>query len=154
GRGRADATELLAHILHFQGFDGLPIEAQFARHIVNRGTAAASADIKGKAFGVEGIVGQPGEFLLFHSTTPATLDAANLDLQVHAGIATGQVADTPWLAVVMGALGLTADAAGRFFRRRCRVTMRALGSPKMPRTTAAGRKPGNRYVSGRRMIFR
>src|SRR5262249_27857758 len=58
------------------------------------------------------------------------------------------------LAVVMGALGLAANATGRFFRQRCRDTMRAFGSPKMPRTVAAGRKPGNRYVSGRRMIFR
>src|SRR5206468_1361707 len=97
---------------------------------------------------------QPGELLLFHGATPTTLDAARLELQVDMGVATGQVADSPRLAVVVGALGLAANATGRFFRRRCRDTMRAFGSPKMPRTTAVGRKPGNRYVSGRRMIFR
>src|SRR5712692_3534529 len=154
GRGRSSTPELLAHVLHLQGFDGLPIEVQFARHVVNRRAAAAAADVEGKAFGVEGIVRQPGELLLFHGTTPATLDAANLELQVDTGVATGQVADPPQLAVVMGALGLAAHATSCFFRRRCKDTRRALGSPKMPRTMAAGRKPGNRYVSGSRMIFR
>src|SRR5205823_1856324 len=42
----------------------------------------------------------------------------------------------------------------RFFRRRCKDTRRALGSPKMPRTIAAGRKPGNRYASARCRGFR
>src|SRR5262249_54897309 len=154
GRWRARAAELLAHIFHFQSLDGLPIEVQLARHIVQRRAAAATADVEGKALGVERVVGQPGELLLFHGTTPPAPNASHLELQVDARVAAGQVADTTRLAVVIGALRLTANAAGRFFRWRCKETTRALGSPKMPRTTARGRKPGKRYASGRRMIFR
>jgi hypothetical protein len=40
-----------------------------------------------------------------------------------------------------------AVGAARFFERRFSLTMRALGSPKMPRTVVSGRKPGNAYAS-------
>src|SRR5262249_45937004 len=107
-----------------------------------------------EAFGVKGIVGQPGELLLLHGPAPAAVDASDFDLQVDAGVATGQVADPAPLAVVEGATGLAAGSAGRFFRWRRKDTMRALGSPKMPRTRGSGRKPGNRYASARRRGFR
>jgi hypothetical protein len=38
-------------------------------------------------------------------------------------------------------------SASRFFERRLSLMMRAFGSPKMPRTVASGRKPGNAYAS-------
>jgi hypothetical protein len=41
----------------------------------------------------------------------------------------------------------SAVGAARFFERRFSLTMRALGSPKMPRTVVSGRKPGNAYAS-------
>jgi hypothetical protein len=42
---------------------------------------------------------------------------------------------------------LAADATDRFFSRRDSRIIRALGSPKIPRTVVLGEKPGNRYVS-------
>ena len=41
----------------------------------------------------------------------------------------------------------SAVGAARFFERRFSLTMRAFGSPKMPRTVPSGRKPGNAYAS-------
>ena len=130
------------------------IEVQFARHIANGRAAATAADVEGEAFGVKGVVRQPGQVLLFHGAAPAAVHASDLDLQVNARVATGQVADPTQFVIVEAALRLPTDPTGRFFRRRRNDTTRALGSPKMPRTAASGRKPGKRYVSGRRMVFR
>jgi hypothetical protein len=44
----------------------------------------------------------------------------------------------------------SAVGAARFFERRFSLTIRAFGSPKMPRTVVSGRKPGNAYASHRR----
>src|SRR5260370_11445689 len=130
------------------------IERKYASRSAKRRAAAASADVEGEPFGVEGVVRQPGQFLLSHGAAPVAGYASDFDLQEHAGVATGQVADPADFAVVESALRLPTGAAGRFFRRRRSATMRALGSPKTPRTVASGRKPGNRYVAGRRMDFR
>jgi hypothetical protein len=140
----AGTTKLFAHVFHFEGLDGLPVEVEFARHIPNRRAAAAPADVEGKAFGVEGVVRQPGQLLLLHGTAPTAKHASDLDLQEHACVAAGQVADAAELAVVNASMKLTTGATGRFFWRRRKDTMRALGSPKMLRTMASGRKPGKR----------
>src|SRR5713101_7457197 len=86
--------------------------------------------------------------------TAVALHPSNLELQVHAGVAAGQIACLTHRSVVKASKGLATDATGRFFRRRRKDTMRALGSPKKPRTMGSGRKPGNRYASGRRRGFR
>ena len=52
-----------------------------------------------------------------------------------------------WLANYQKLKDVAAAAAGRFFERRCSVITRAFGSPKMPRTTGSGRKPGKQYAS-------
>jgi len=41
----------------------------------------------------------------------------------------------------------SAVGARRFFERRFSLMMRALGSPKIPRTVPSGRKLGNAYAS-------
>jgi hypothetical protein len=46
--------------------------------------------------------------------------------------------------VVEGAMNHPTSAADRFFPLRSRRRMRALGSPKIPRTMDVGRKPWNR----------
>jgi hypothetical protein len=46
--------------------------------------------------------------------------------------------------VVEGAVYGPAGPADGFFPRRVSRTIRALGSPKRPRTVRAGRNPGNR----------
>jgi hypothetical protein len=143
GRRRARTPQLLAHVLHFKGLDRLPVEMEFAGHIANGRAAAAAADIEGKAFGVERVVRQPGQFFLLHGVAPAAVHASDLDLQVDACIATGQVANAPQLAVVEAPLKSSADAAGRFFRRRRRLTTRALGRRRCRGQSAPGRSRGS-----------
>src|SRR5262249_12643352 len=94
--------------------------------------------------GVEGVVGQPGELLLPHGAAAPTVHAPDLELQVHPGVAAREVAHPTGLAVVERPLHPPTGAAGRFFPRRMSRRIRALGSPKMPRTVASGRKPGYR----------
>jgi len=48
----------------------------------------------------------------------------------------------------------SALGAACFFERRFSLTMRAFGSPKMPRTVPSGRKPGNAYASHSRRFRR
>jgi hypothetical protein len=50
-------------------------------------------------------------------------------------------------AVVPAAMQGSAVGAPRFFERRFSLMIRALGSPKMPRTVPSGQKPGNAYAS-------
>jgi hypothetical protein len=72
------------------------------------------------------------------------MDSAGLEVEIDPFVATGQIAGTAWSLVVVGAGGLSADAAERFFRRRWSVITTARGSPKMPRTVGRGTKPGKR----------
>src|SRR5207249_10156014 len=82
-----------------------------------------------------------------HGAAAAAAHAPDLDLQVDARVAAGEVADAAGLAIVEGPVGLATGATNRFFRRRSKRTTRALGSPKKPRTVAWGQNPGNRYAS-------
>src|ERR1700730_6659981 len=150
----ADTAQLLAHVLLVQFFDGLPIEAQLPSHVLDGRRAATSAYEKGEPLGVERVVGQPGELLLLHGTAPPAVHAPDLHLQVDPRIATREVSYPANLVIVESPVAAPTDTTNRFFPRRSRRTTRALGSPKMPRTVARGRKPGNRYVSSRRRCFR
>lgn len=147
GAGRAGFAQLLTHVLLLQLFARLPIQVQLPRHSAHGGRATPLPHKAGKAFGIEGIVGQPGELLLLHGATPGTPDAPDLDLQVHARIATRQVADLSHFVIVEGPDRCATHPTACFFPRRPRRTMRAVGPPKTPRTVALGRNPANRYVS-------
>ncbi len=147
GAWRARSPQLLTHVLLLQLFDRLPIQVQFPRHIAQRGRATPSPHKEGKAVGIEGIVGQPGNLLLLHGSAPEAPDATYLDLQVHARIATRQVADLSHFVIVEGPGRRATHPTACFFPRRTRHKMRALGSPKTPRTVALGRNPAKRYVS-------
>src|SRR5262249_34432499 len=57
--GRPAPPQLLAHVLHLERLDRLPIEAEFAGHVPDRRGPTATADVVGKPPGVEGVVGQP-----------------------------------------------------------------------------------------------
>jgi hypothetical protein len=70
-------------------------------------------------------------------------DAPDLDLKIDARVAARQVAHPPHRAIVPAAMQGSAVGAARFFERRFSLTMRAFGSPKMPRTVPSGRKLGN-----------
>src|SRR5262249_36077939 len=152
--GRPGPPQLLAHVLHLERLDRLPIEAEFAGHVPDRRGPTATADVVGKPPGVGGVVGQPGELLLPHGAAAPAAHAPDLELQVPPGVAAREVAHPTGLAVVERPLHPPTGAAGRFFPRRMSRRIRALGSPKMPRAVASGRKPGNRKASSSRRGFR
>ena len=98
-------------------------------------------------FSVVEVVCQPGQLLLLHGVAAPAIHAPDLDLQVHPSVATREVAYSTSLAIVERSVRPSTRSTGRFFPRRWSRKIRALGSPKMPRTVASGRKPGNRNVS-------
>src|SRR5204863_2218186 len=122
--------------------DRPPVQTQLPRYVLDSRRAAPTSDEEGKALGVQRIVGHPGQRLLRRRSAVVTPHAPHLDLQVHPGIATRQIAETADLVVVEGPLPAPTDAAECFFPCRRRRMTRALGSPKMPWTVTCGRKPG------------
>src|ERR1700745_593369 len=121
-------------------------------HILDRRRAAATADIIGKALGVERIVGQKVEPLPLHLATAATVEAPHLQFQKNPRVAARQIAHPPHLAIVPAHLDATATPASRFFERRLSLMTRAIGSPKTPHTVGSGRKPGKQYASHSRRL--
>jgi hypothetical protein len=134
GSGIADTAEFLPHVLFFQSVDRLAVQMQLLGYILDCGGAATLAYVKGKALGVERIVGQEGKFLLLHLAAPSAQNTPNLQFEVDARVATGKVSDQAELAVVEGPLCRTATSADCFFCRRVNRMTRALGSPKIPDT--------------------
>src|SRR5450756_1646870 len=132
GSWRARAGELRAHVMHLQRLHRIPVEIQLLRNVLDRCLPAATADVIGKALGIERVVRHEVEALALH--VPATLapHAAYLDLQVDAHVAAGQIANTPRASVVPTRVDSIAAAANAFFERRTRVMTRAFGSPKTP----------------------
>ena len=123
-------------------------------HVLDRHGPATTSHEEGETLGVERIVRQPVQLLLLHLAAAPAVDAPNLQLQVDPHVPARQIAHSAHLAVVPGAVDAPTGAARRFFPRRCRRMTRAFGSPKMPRTVGAGRKPGKRYASHKRRCFR
>src|SRR5271156_5503149 len=123
-------------------FDGMPVEPQFCRHILDRPVAAAPADIISKALGVERIVGQKVEPLALHLAATTTIDPPHLQFEENPRVTARQVTHPTGLAVVPPHVDVTATAAGRFFERRLSRITRAVGAPKTPRTVGFGVKTG------------
>jgi len=127
--------------------DRVPIELELVGNILDRRDAAAPADEGGEPLCIERIVGQELRPLPPHLAARPAKDASDLDLKIDARVAARQIAYAPNSAIVPAAMQGSAVGAPRFFERRFSLTMRALGSPKMPRTVPSGRKPGNAYAS-------
>ena len=134
GPGIPRTTEFLPHVMLFQSVDRLAVQMQLSGNILDRGGTATLANIKGKPFGVERIVGQEGKLLLLHIAAPSAQNTPDLQFEVDARVATGEVADQAELAVVEGPVCRTATSADCFFCRRVKQMARALGSPKIPDT--------------------
>jgi len=147
GAGRPHAAQLLTHVLLLERLHGVPVQAQFLGHVPDRRGPTTPPHVEGEPLAVEGIVGQEVEPFLFHLATAPAGHPPDLELQVDPPIATGEIADAAWLAVVPAALDPPARPTRRFFDRRVSVMMRARGSPKMPVTVGLGRNPGKRYAS-------
>src|SRR5262245_61743503 len=147
GGRRTRFGELRAHILHFKCLDRVPVEPEFLGDVLYGRLPATSAHVKGKALGIEWIVRQERQLLALHVLAAPALHAPNLDLQVDARVATGEIADTPHAPIIPPEMHTTAIAADRFFERRIRAIMRAFASPNKPRTLVCGRKPWKAYSS-------
>ncbi len=151
---RACLGQLRRHVLLLQRLDRIPVQLQFFGNILDRPRAAAPPYVVGKALGIEGIVGQESELLALHFAAALALNTPDLELQVHAPVATGQISNLPQAPVVPARVHSTTAAADVFFERRTRVMTRAFGSPKTPRTVGSGCKPGNASPSqSRRFRF-
>ena len=138
GPGIAGTAEFLPHVLLFQSVDRLAVQMQLLGDILDRGGTATLANVKGKPLGVERIVGQEGKLLLLHLAAPSAQNTTDLQFEVEARVAAGEVSDQADLAVVEGPMGHTASATDCFFCRRVNRMTRALGSPKIPDTLCSG----------------
>ena len=134
GPGIAGTAEFLPHVLLFQSVDRLAVQMQLLGDILDRGGTATLANVKGKPLGVERIVGQEGKFFLLHLAAPSAQNTPDLQFEVDARVAAGEVSDQADLAVVEGPVCRTASATDCFFCRRVNRMTRALGSPKIPDT--------------------
>src|SRR5262249_4514476 len=124
------------------------------RHVLDRRRPTATADIIGKALGVERIVRQKVQPLALHLATVAAVEAPHLQFQKNPGVAARQIAHAPPLAPGPAHLHPTTTPASRFVERRLSLMTRAIGSPKTPHTVGSGRKPGKQYAShSRRLRF-
>jgi hypothetical protein len=103
----------------------VPVEVPILGNILNGGHTTVATDPDGEAPGELRVVGQPVEAFAFHGLTHSTGDAADRELQVDAAATTVEVADATRGLVIEEAMAGAAYAAGRFFRRRRRVTTTA-----------------------------
>ncbi len=101
----------------------------------------------GKALGIKRIVRQKLQPLPLHFAAASAIHSPNLELQIHPRVAAGQIPNLTNSSVVPTTLHPCAAAVCRFFDRRTRLTMRAFGLPKIPRTVGCIRNPPNAYVS-------
>jgi hypothetical protein len=85
--GRAGALELGLHVLLIEHFDRVPVELEFRRHVLDRRRPAATADIIGKALGVERIVRQKVEPLALHLATVTAVEPPHLQFQENPRVA-------------------------------------------------------------------
>ena len=106
------------------------------------GEATIAANANGEALRVVWVVGKPVEAFAFHGLAMAAEDATDGELQIDTPAAAVEITDISWRLIIKGTVGGAAHAAACFFRRRRREMTTAYGSPKMPRTVAAGLKPG------------
>jgi hypothetical protein len=136
--GPSGTAELLPHVLLFQSVARLAVQMQFPGDILDGGGTATLANVKGKPLGIERIVGQEGKLLLLHLAAPSAQDTPDLQFEVDARVAAGEVADQAVLAVVESPVCRTATSADCFFCRRVNRMTRALESPKRPDTLCSG----------------
>src|SRR5215471_221670 len=148
--GFTGMRELRLDILLVQLFDRVPVKFKFLGYVFDGRRAATTPDMVGKPLGVKRVVRQKRQLLPLHFPAVSTKDPANFELQVHPRVSTRQVSYPTRSSVVPTPLYSRAAPAGRFFDRRTRLTTRAFGSPKTPRTVGCTRNPLNAYVSHNR----
>src|SRR5580658_7456445 len=141
---RADAPQLLFHVLNVQRLDRVPIQMQLVGDGLDGRLPTSSSDKEREPPGIERVIRQPIQSLLFHLSAPPAVDAPDFHIQIDPAVAAGEVAHPSDLAVVPSWMLPTACRATRFFERRESVITREVASPKIPMTVEDGRKPGKR----------
>ena len=126
------------------------VENSFLSHVFDRRSSAPAPHKVGEALGVKRTVRQPVQALRLHGSTAPAIDAPDFQFQVDPGVSTRQVAHSAQPAIVPTAVEVATGTTSRLFPRRCSRITRTFGSPKIPRTVEAGRKPAKRYVSHKR----
>ena len=66
GARLTDAGQLLAHVLLVEFLDGMPVEVEVLRDILDGGESAVASDTDGESLGEVWIVGEPIEPFAFH----------------------------------------------------------------------------------------
>ena len=94
-----DEIAIRKSLLLVERFDRVPIQLQFRCHIFDRRRPAATADVIGKALGVERIVGQKVVPLPLHLATAATVEASHLQFKNNPRVAARQIAHAAHLAI-------------------------------------------------------
>jgi hypothetical protein len=150
GFGFSRLSELRLHVLLVEFLYRMPIQLELLGYILDGRRATPSPHIVSKALGVKRIVRQKLQPLALHFATASTKHPADFQFQVHSRIAARQIPNLTNSAVVPTSLHAPAVATGSFFERRTRLIIRALGSPKTPRTVAVGRNPESAYASHNR----
>src|SRR5262244_4083125 len=148
--GLTGTCDLRLHVLLVQLFDRVPVKLKFLGYVFDGRRAATPPHIIGKPLGVKRVVRQKRQLLPLHFGAASTKYPANFELQVHPRIPTRQVSHPTGSSVVPTLLYPCAAPACCFFDRRTRLTSRAFGSPKTPRTVGCTRNPPNAYVSHNR----
>ena len=156
---RAGAHPLDLQVFLVECLDGAPMQIQLLGDILDRARSAAPTHVPGKPLGVvnrpqvERIVGKKVQALALHLAGAPVQNPSYFEFEIDPRVAAGQSANSPRGAVVPTRVRSAIRLADRFFERRDSVTMRALGSPKMPRTDTCARKPANWYASSRRFCL-
>ena len=151
---RTGTLQLDAHVVLVEFLDRTPVQFQFLGDILDRARPAAAADIPGKPLRIERVVGQKVQVLAPHFAGTGAAQAPHLEFEVDPRVGAGLIASTSCRAVVPARVLSPAVFADRFFERRKRGMTRANGSPKIPRMSSRGSKPGKRYASMRRLRLR
>ena len=150
GPGPSGAPQLLAHVLHLELLDRVPLKMQLLGNVLDARRAAAPPHVERESLGVAWIVGQEVEALALHRATAAAGDPAQLELHEDPHAAAREIANPAHRSIVDAAVNPPAHSTRRFFERRTSLIIRRPGSPKTPTTVCRGRKPGKRYESDRR----
>src|SRR5262249_47039915 len=142
------------HVLLIEFLDRVPIEVELLGNILDRRLAAPPLNKVGEPLRVEWVVGQKFKPLAYHFAAGPAKYAPHFEFEIYPRIAARKIAHAANRAVVPTAMQASTTTTSRFLERRLSLMMRALTSPKMPRTVPSGRKPGNEYAShSRRFRF-
>src|SRR5262249_15815892 len=148
--GLTGTCDLRLHVLLVQLFDRVPVKLKFLGYVFDGRRAATPPHIIGKPLGVKRVVRQKRQLLPLHFAQASQKSPPNSNPQSPPRTPPRQFPPPRGFSVVPPLFSPCAAPASFFFARRTRLTSRAFGSPKTPRTVGCTRNPPNAYVSHNR----